>query len=186
MCGSGLRTCSWSLLFLAERDHHYIWENKSAGPLLTLPLLIQSVYLILKVAFICSSCAGLDKGVVISIVQSPGVAPFWMVNGTNMNLPALNAFLRSLRMTPWEPSPGPRIAMLLSCWLKWCPAANTIIQIFFWSRIIGTDTCFLREVASTILTDTVVVVVVVCPEVVVVGGSEVVVVVDGGVNTSAG
>ena len=55
---------------------------------------------ILIVAVTFSSCAGLDKRVVISIIHSPDVAPFWIVSGTNMNLPTLNAFLRLLRLTP--------------------------------------------------------------------------------------
>jgi hypothetical protein len=58
------------------------------------------VVCIVKVAFIFSSCAGLDKRVVISILHSPAVAPFWIVSGTNMNLPKLNTFLRILRLTP--------------------------------------------------------------------------------------
>jgi len=58
------------------------------------------VVFIVKVAFTFSSCAGLDKSVVISILHSPDVAPFWIVSGTNMNLPKLNAFLRLLRLTP--------------------------------------------------------------------------------------
>jgi len=55
---------------------------------------------ILIVAVTFSSCAGLDKRVVISTFHSPDVAPFWIVSGTNMNLPKLNAFLRLLRLTP--------------------------------------------------------------------------------------
>jgi hypothetical protein len=73
---------------------------------------------ILIVAVTFSSCAGLDKSVVISILHSPDVAPFWIVSGTNMNLPKLNTFLRLLRLTPWEPSPGHSTVMLLACRLK--------------------------------------------------------------------
>jgi len=58
------------------------------------------VVCILNVALTFSSCAGLDKSVVISILHSPDVAPFWIVNGRNMSLPTLNTFLRLLRLTP--------------------------------------------------------------------------------------
>ena len=58
------------------------------------------VVCILKVARTFSSCTGLDKSVVISILHSPDITPFWIVNGTNMSLPTLNNFRRLLRLTP--------------------------------------------------------------------------------------